>query len=171
MQYELLRSIKNWRNFFAKLTSVRDNVFSFKRLWVNCYNFEFWRLKTARITETTIIFFAHLPVTLPANLFVNNFVHQIRTFLVLRMLQPDPCFVIRVNNPVSSVCFLNQQLQVGTNGKVPIYCLSVSFSSLESQKISFPIVSTSHFSLCDQIMSSKSAPNRWFFSIARQSRW
>lgn len=43
------------------------------------------------------------------------------------MLQPDPSYTLKVQEPVHSVAFLNQQLFTGcANGKIKIFCMSVS---------------------------------------------
>lgn len=42
------------------------------------------------------------------------------------MLQPDAVFVLKAHEPVYSVTFLSQQLEVGKrNGNIAVYCLSV----------------------------------------------
>lgn len=44
------------------------------------------------------------------------------------MLQPDPSYHLKINEPVHSVEFLSQQLFVGcASGKIKVFCLSVSF--------------------------------------------
>lgn len=44
------------------------------------------------------------------------------------MLQPDPVYELKskTSEPVHSLNFFNQQLQVGKRGSVSVYCLSVS---------------------------------------------
>lgn len=55
------------------------------------------------------------------------------------MIQPDVAFVLKIQEAVHSIEFLSQQLLTGcANGKIKIFCLSVSFKILLSDTQCFP---------------------------------
>ncbi|XP_070501460.1 guanine nucleotide-binding protein subunit beta-like protein 1 [Chironomus tepperi] len=57
------------------------------------------------------------------------------------MLQPDPSFHLKVQDPVHSLDFLSQQLLTGcASGKIKVFCLSSLRSNYELKASSSPIV-------------------------------
>lgn len=102
-------------------------------------------------------FFVTVPIFLLFTVCLISLLSISHSFLEI-MLQPDAVYVLKAQEPVYSVTFLNQQLQVGKkNGNIAIYCLSVSclcFFCVSNKQWPNYFSLLSHF---DQIMNWKLA--------------